>query len=212
MAIDNTGSPSKYGSNSEESAAAARRRAGLTASTKNAVKKKTPSKTIVTPGTKVSQATINKIKSMGMTKALAGAANASPEMREALKRMYGAKRVGAAGGSSKPAARSADEARSSASKGVVYKSADAARMGASTVKAKPSTRTSKVNSMAGAGRAGGVIGGAQNMPYKAGTKTTATNMPYKSGTKYATVAAINAKRMGISVAEYNKRMAAAKKR
>ena len=195
-----------------DSQAAARRRAGLNASTMSAVKKKTPSKTIVTPGTKVSQATIDKIKSMGMTKALAGAANASPEMREALKRMYGAKRVGAAGGSSKPAARSADEARSSASKGVVYKSADAARMGASTVKAKPSTRTSKVNPMAGAGRAGGVIGGAQNMPYKAGTKTTATNMPYKSGTKYATVAAINAKRMGITVAEYNKRMAAAKKR
>ena len=187
-----------------ESAATARRRAGLTASTKNAVKKKTPSKTIVTPGTKVSQATINKIKSMGMTKALAGAANASPEMREALKRMYGAKRVGAAGSSSKPAARSADEARASANKGVVYKSADAARMGASTVMAKPATRTSKVNPMAGAGRAGGVIGGASS-PKKTTTKP-ATN------SRFASVAATNAKRMGISVAEYNKRMAAAKKR
>jgi hypothetical protein len=180
-----------------ESAATARRRAGLTASTKNAVKKKTPSKTIVTPGTKVSQATIDKIKAMGMKKALAGAANASPEMREGLKRMYGAKRVGAAATSS-----------------TTYKSADAARSAATrtSMSSKPATRTSKVNPMAGAGRAGGVIGGAQNMPYKAGTKTTATNMPYKSGTKYATVAAINAKRMGITVAEYNKRMAAAKKR
>jgi hypothetical protein len=196
-----------------ESAATARRRAGLTASTKNAVKKKTPSKTIVTPGTKVSQATIDKIKSMGMTKALAGAANASPEMREALKRMYGAKRVGAAGGSSKPAARSADEARAGASKSVVYKSADAARaaasktsttrMGANTVMAKPTTRTSRVNPMAGAGRAGGVMGGASSK--KTSTKP-ATN------SRFASVAATNAKRMGISVAEYNKRMAAAKKR
>ena len=196
-----------------DSQAAARRRAGLTASTKSAVKKKTPSKTIVTPGTKVSQATIDKIKSMGMTKALAGAANASPEMREALKRMYGAKRVGAAGGSSKPAARSADEARAGASKSVVYKSADAARaaasktsttrMGANTVMAKPTTRTSRVNPMAGAGRAGGVIGGASS-PKKTTTKP-ATN------SRFASVAATNAKRMGISVAEYNKRMAAAKK-
>jgi hypothetical protein len=197
-----------------ESAATARRRAGLTASTKNAVKKKTPAKkTVVTPGTKVSQATIDKIKSMGMTKALAGAANASPEMREALKRMYGAKRVGAAGGSSKPAARSADEARAGASKSVVYKSADAARaaasktsttrMGANTVMAKPTTRTSRVNPMAGAGRAGGVMGGASS-------KKTATKPATNS--RFASVAATNAKRMGISVAEYNKRMAAAKKR
>lgn len=197
-----------------ESAATARRRAGLTASTKSAVKK-TPSKTVVTPGTKVSQATIDKIKAMGMKKALAGAANASPEMREGLKRMYGAKRVGAAAPSS-TTYKSADAARSAASgksSSTVYKSADAARSAATrtSTSSKPATRTSTVNSMAGAGRAGGVRGGAQNMPYKAGTKTTTTNMPYKAGTKYATVAAINAKRMGISVAEYNKRMAAAKK-
>ena len=102
---------------------------------------------------KVSQKTIDKIKTMGMTKALKGAANASPEMREALKRMYGAKRVSAA---SKPAAKSADAARAAATKpassggkyvgsrfvantpapkkpsasGVVYKSADAARAAA----------------------------------------------------------------------------------
>lgn len=122
-----------------------------------APKKKTSTrKTVVTPGTKVSQATIDKIKAMGMTKALKGAANASPEMREALKRMYGAKRVAAAGGSSKPAAKSADAARAAANKpassggkyvgsrfvpntpapkkpsasGAVYKSADAARAAA----------------------------------------------------------------------------------
>ena len=61
---------------------------------KKTVKPKT--KTVVTPGTKVSQATIDKIKAMGMKKALAGAGGASAEMREGLKRLYGAKRVGAA--------------------------------------------------------------------------------------------------------------------
>ena len=128
-----------------------------------AAKKKTAArKTVVTPGTKVSQATINKIKAMGMTKALKGAANASPEMREGLKRLYGAKRVSAASG---PAAKSADAARAAAMKpkttgggkyvgsrfvpntpapkkpsasGAVYKSADAARA-AATAK-KPTVR------------------------------------------------------------------------
>ena len=45
---------------------------------------------------KVSQATIDKIKKMGMTKALKGASSANPEMKEALTRMYGARRVAAA--------------------------------------------------------------------------------------------------------------------
>ena len=48
---------------------------------------------------KVSQATIDAIKKMGMTKALAGASKATPEMKEALTRMYGARRVSAASGS-----------------------------------------------------------------------------------------------------------------
>lgn len=47
---------------------------------------------------KVSQATIDKIKAMGMTAALKKAGTASPEMREGLKRMYGAKRVAASTG------------------------------------------------------------------------------------------------------------------
>ena len=79
-----------------EARAAARRRASLTAGKGTGVKKVTPkTKTVVTPGTKVSQATIDKIKAMGMKKALAGAGGASAEMREGLKRLYGAKRVGA---------------------------------------------------------------------------------------------------------------------
>ena len=49
---------------------------------------------------KVSQATIDKIKKVGMTKALAGAKSANPEMKEALTRMYGARRVAAATASS----------------------------------------------------------------------------------------------------------------
>ena len=130
-------------------------------------KKKTATrKTVATPGTKVSQATIDKIKAMGMTKALKGAANASPEMREALKRMYGAKRVAAAGGAtSKPASSGGGKyvgsrfvpntsaANKPSASGSVYKSADAARaaasktskpsMGANTVMAKPTVKPVK---------------------------------------------------------------------
>jgi hypothetical protein len=74
-------------------------------------KKKTASKTIVTPGTKVSQATIDKIKKMGMSAALKGASGASAEMKEGLRRLYGAKRVDAAtkSKSSVPAQKSTPE-------------------------------------------------------------------------------------------------------
>jgi hypothetical protein len=56
---------------------------------------------------KVSQATIDKIKKVGMTKALAGAKSANPEMKEALTRMYGARRVAAASTTIKAAPRGA---------------------------------------------------------------------------------------------------------
>ena len=45
---------------------------------------------------KVSQATIDKIKKMGMTAALKGAPKASAEMQEGLRRMYGQRRLDAA--------------------------------------------------------------------------------------------------------------------
>ncbi len=45
---------------------------------------------------KVSQATIDKIKKMGMTAALKGASGASAEMQEGLRRMYGQRRLDAA--------------------------------------------------------------------------------------------------------------------
>ena len=129
---------------------------------------------------KVSQATIDKIKAMGMTKALKGASKASPEMREALTRMYGARRVSAAGGSSKPAARSADAARAAATKGVTYKSADAARNAAMKADAARKKPTVRIPSAAGFG--------ATNMPNKVtkpgvSVRKAGTNMPNKkSGT------------------------------
>lgn len=43
--------------------------------------------------TPVRQSTIDKIKKMGMTRALAGAKDANAEMKQALTRMYGARRL-----------------------------------------------------------------------------------------------------------------------
>jgi hypothetical protein len=57
---------------------------------------------------KVSQATIDKIKKMGMTKALKSASNASPEMKEGLKRMYGSRRLAEATKPMQQTARAAD--------------------------------------------------------------------------------------------------------
>jgi hypothetical protein len=93
---------------------------------------------------KVSQSTIDKIKAMGMTKALKGASKANPEMKEALTRMYGARRVSAAM-PSKPVARSADAARSGTMKVAkpVAKSADAARMGAKPAMSKSAAKPVK---------------------------------------------------------------------
>jgi hypothetical protein len=182
---------------------------------------------------KVSQATIDKIKAMGMTKALKGASGANSEMKEALTRMYGARRVSAAGGSSKPVAKSPDQARGAvkAPSKSVYKSADAARSAmpgkgpmarVSAPVKKSGTTDPFAKAVFGVGRAItsgklGASGGktaaevaAINKARAAGTATP----PKKSTPKptVASVAATNAKRMGISVAEYNKRLAAAKKK
>jgi len=65
--------------------------------------------------TPVSQATINKIKTMGMTAALAKAGKtpkgANAEFIQGVNRMYGAKRVAAARAKYKPASKSPDAAR-----------------------------------------------------------------------------------------------------
>lgn len=73
--------------------------------------KKSTSRTVVTPGTKVSQATIDKIKGMGMSAALKSASGASAEMKEGIRRLYGAKRFEAAtkSSSSVPAQKSTPE-------------------------------------------------------------------------------------------------------
>jgi len=58
---------------------------------------------------KVSQATIDKIKKMGMTAALKSAPKANAEMTEGLRRMYGEKRLAAATKTSVPAQKSTPE-------------------------------------------------------------------------------------------------------
>ncbi len=96
--------------------------------------------------TPVSQATIDKIKKMGMTAALAKAGKtskgANAEFVQGVTRMYGAKRVAAARAKAAPAAKSADAARAAAMKKPVAKkvakSPDEARTMAS--KAKPAAK------------------------------------------------------------------------
>jgi hypothetical protein len=176
---------------------------------------------------KVSQATIDKIKKMGMTAALKKAPSASPEMKEALTRMYGARRVAAAGGkpATKPAAKSADAARSSAVKPKsVYKSADAARSAmpgrgpAVTMGAKKSGTTDPfAKAVFGVGRAisnngAGMstrkpVAGKPSVGEKISAAFTGKGVGNRATAE--SVAAINAKRQGISVAEYKKRLATA---
>ena len=87
--------------------------------------------------TPVSQATIDKIKKMGMTAALAKAGQTpkgqSAEFIQGVTRMYGAKRVAAARTKAAPAAKSADAARASYSK---------AKPAAAKPKAKATTKAS----------------------------------------------------------------------
>jgi hypothetical protein len=88
--------------------------------------------------TPVSQATIDKIKKMGMTKALAAAGKtpkgARAEFIQGVTRMYGAKRVAAARTKAAPAAKSPDAARAAYSK--------AKPVAAAKPKAKATTKAS----------------------------------------------------------------------
>lgn len=97
---------------------------------------------------KVSQATIDRIKQMGMTKALAGIKPTSgAEYKEAVRRMYGQRRLDAALGKSGATYKSADAARSAATSKTAtpkYKTADAARMSSTSVTtSKPKVKTPK---------------------------------------------------------------------
>ena len=125
---------------------------------------------------RVSQSTINDIKKMGMTKALALAGKngktsggMAREFQEGVRRMYGAKRLEAAKAKYAPAAKSADAARAGAMAkkpaSVTYKSADAARSAATKATTKPAakpaaksnTKSNLVKGTLGAAAAIGVL-------------------------------------------------------
>jgi cytoskeletal protein RodZ len=174
---------------------------------------------------KVSQATIDKIKKMGMTKALKGASNASPEMKEGLKRMYGARRVAAATGSTKPMRMTAREAERNTPMKAKPSVREAERKTPVKKAAAPMARKSTttdpfaravfgIGSAIGSGKLG-ASGGKTAAQIAAINKARASGTvppKKKNVTTTASVAATNAKRMGISVAEYNKRLNAAKKK
>lgn len=102
------------------------------------------SKTIVTPGTKVSQATINKIKSMGMTAALKSASSANPETREGIRRLYGATRYNKAV-ASKAAPKTTDSRFSGVKKVDVKKPTDSRFTVAKKAAPKPTDSRFKYN-------------------------------------------------------------------
>lgn len=129
--------------------------------------------------TKVSQATIDKIKKMGMTKALSGVRSTSgAEYKEALRRMYGQRRLDAALGKS----------------GATYKSADAARSAATT---KTTTVKYKTTDSARAAVTRGV-----NASSRGGTAQQTVNA--MTGKKKTTSVKPTDKVFGVSVAEWRK--------
>jgi hypothetical protein len=191
---------------------------------------------------KVSQSTIDQIKKMGMDKALKSAANASPEMKEGLRRMYGEKRLAAAGGAKPmkqprqetakaPAMKQPRQETKAPAKKASAKQPRQANYNApkkSTPKKENTTsnpftalhnklspvgnKTQKFKSPLGEGlgtkkpvkgkpSVGEQISGVFTGKTKIGPKPTSQS-----------VAATMSKRMGISVAEYNRRLAAATKK
>ena len=98
---------------------------------------------------RVSQATIDKIKAMGMTAALKKSAGASPEMKEALTRMYGARRVAEATKAAAPAKYSAGDKSQPKPKTAAYAAGQK-----SAVSTKPAAKKGGMST--GAKVAGGV--------------------------------------------------------
>ena len=150
------------------------------------------SKTLSGPAmyTKVSQATIDKIKSMGMTAALKSAPKANAEMAEGLRRMYGQRRLDAAMAANKPSravmARPGSTPKSNAPGAISGKS-----------KSTTSRATSVKNAAAGAGvRGGGKYMGSGNptlpslakppkaKPVSKSTKSAAKGAGVRGGGKY----------------------------
>ena len=118
------------------------------------------SKTLSGPAmyTKVSQATIDKIKSMGMTKALKSAPTANAEMAQGLRRMYGADRVKAAMAANKP------------SRAVMARPGSTPKSNApGAISGKSKSTTSRTNSVKTAATGAGVRGGGKYMGSKTPT-------------------------------------------
>jgi predicted flap endonuclease-1-like 5' DNA nuclease len=167
---------------------------------------------------KVSQATIDKIKKMGMTKALKSASNASPEMKEGLKRMYGAKRVAAATASSKPmqmTARAAERStpmKSTSNARIADRKTPVAKKAAAPMRKKSTTTDPFARAVFGIGPGLNALQRKIGATSPADLAAASNRKPVSNSQKTASVAATNAKRMGISVAEYNKRLNAAKKK
>ncbi len=113
--------------------------------------------------TKVSQKTIDSIKAMGMTKALKGAATGSAEYKEALNRMYGAKRVKSA--TAKTPSALAGFKQSEAASG---KKSTAAKKDNAGVIAKKSAAATKANAAA-AGKKQGAYGKGNTPKYQPAT-------------------------------------------
>jgi hypothetical protein len=185
---------------------------------------------------KVSQSTIDQIKKMGMDKALKSAANASPEMKEGLRRMYGEKRLAAAGGSTKAAAKSSapgaisGKMKSSATSNKPKNSAPSAisgkKVSTTSKKSTPAKKSSTTsNPLTGAfnklspygDKTQKFVNPFDKIQEKIGANSPADNAARKAKgsapkkNKLAEVSATNAKRMGITVAEYNRRLNAKKK-
>lgn len=176
---------------------------------------------------KVSQATIDKIKTMGMAKALKGASGANPEMKEALTRMYGAKRVAASTKDTPKSTSTGGYPKPTASKGTPMRPV----VKSTPSKPKANTTSNPItalhNKLSPYGNknqkyvsgipATGMAGRSKPGKPSVGEKISSTvggvlkgkGLPNK-GTA-SSVAATNAKRMGISVADYNKRLNAKKK-
>ena len=152
------------------------------------------SKTVATPGTKVSQSTIDKIKSMGMSAALKSAKSASPEMREGIRRLYGASRYNAAvaGTGRSAAASSADAARARAGMGRASKGMTETAPG--TRSSKPKLGANTVMAPSNPNR--------QNMPYKTpGAKPVQKDM---YGNKVKSNVTIGAKKKAASTPSKSK--------
>jgi hypothetical protein len=173
---------------------------------------------------KVSQATIDKIKKMGMTKALKSAPKANAEMTEALRRMYGQRRLDAAtkATSTKQPRQGVLPKAVQPRQGVLPKSS--APSAVSGRKVSTSSAKPKANGLPGVTRGGssqykspfGKNGAATRKPV-AGKPSVGEQITglFTGKTKIGpnrtveSVSATMAKRMGISVAEYNRRRAAA---